>query len=359
MIKLKKALSATLVLVLSLSLAVPAFAAGSWGLGVQGKSNEKISLPTATYTLRDWNLDPVWNEDENRYDGDMISLEGTKSVKIEDLIGLTREDTIAITASAEGMIDVQAFSDPDGDGVYDQRIVYFPYDGSAPGMVELPYKDGTVRHDLVGEASTTMHLNGEGGFGWGIGVMWSSLDEDGDGWVDFTVSADRLFQYFGPNTVLFFMTMDDRLGWEGDYGWSMLLMDDSQPTAPDEPEQPTTPSGISVTVGGTAVKWTDAAPFINANDRTMVPLRAVADAMGLAVDWDGDARVASFGDGSKTISFPIDSSTASTSGGGSVQMDTAAVLVNERTYAPIRYLAEYFGYEVGWDAAAQTVSLTK
>lgn len=47
-------------------------------------------------------------------------------------------------------------------------------------------------------------------------------------------------------------------------------------------------------------------------------------------------------------------STARTSG-GTVQMDTAAVIVSGRTCAPVRYLAEYFGYEVGWDASTNTV----
>ena len=359
--KLKKELSIILALALSLSLAVPAFANESWGLEVRGKSIEEITLPTKTYTFRDW---MVYYPDDDR----VTTLVGTRSVEVEGLISLTREDTIAITASAEGMIDVQAFSDPDGDGVYDQRILYFPYDGSAPGVVELPYKDGAVRDDLAGEASTTMHLNGDGVFGREGDVMWMALDGDKDGWVDLTVSADRLFQYFGPNTIVVFVTMDDELGWEGDKGWSVFLMDGTlpttpagpeQPAVPVEPERPAVPSDISVTVGGTAVRWTDAVPFINANDRTMVPLRAVADAMDLTVNWDGGARVASFSDGSRTISFPIDSSTARTGDGGFVQMDTAAVIMNERTYAPIRYLAEYFGYQVGWDAATKTVSLTK
>ena len=131
----------------------------------------------------------------------------------------------------------------------------------------------------------------------------------------------------------------------------------AQPTQPTTPSAPSTPSGISVTVDGMAVTWTDAAPFIDANSRTMVPLRAVADAMGLNVNWDGSAREAVFTNGSKTIYFPIDSNTARTSDGGAVQMDTAAVIVNERTYAPIRYLAEYFGYEVGWNAATRTVTI--
>ena len=44
---------------------------------------------------------------------------------------------------------------------------------------------------------------------------------------------------------------------------------------------PSTSNDISVTVSGRAVTWTDAAPFIDANSRTMVPLRAVADAMAM------------------------------------------------------------------------------
>ena len=121
---------------------------------------------------------------------------------------------------------------------------------------------------------------------------------------------------------------------------------------------PSTPAAVAVTVNSKAVAFPDAKPFIDANDRTMVPLRAVADAMGLNVNWDATAREASFTGSGKTITFPIDSSTARTSGGNTVTMDTAAVIVNDRTYAPIRYLAEYFGYTVGWDAATRTVTIT-
>ena len=117
-------------------------------------------------------------------------------------------------------------------------------------------------------------------------------------------------------------------------------------------------TGITVIVNGEIVVWTDAAPFIDANDRTMVPLRAVADAMELDVNWDAVAREAVFTGGGKTIYFPIDSSTARTSDGGTVTMDTAAVIVNDRTYAPIRYLAEYFGYSVDWNAEARAVIIT-
>ena len=77
--------------------------------------------------------------------------------------------------------------------------------------------------------------------------------------------------------------------------------------------------------------------------------------MGLEVGWEPAAREAIFSNGEKTIYFPIDNSTARTSGGDFIEMDTAAVIRYERSFAPIRYLAEYFGYNVDWDAATRTV----
>lgn len=112
---------------------------------------------------------------------------------------------------------------------------------------------------------------------------------------------------------------------------------------------------LAVTIGDKAVQWTDATPFVDSNNRTMVPLRAVGDALGLTVDWNGNTREASFSDGSKTIYFPIDSNTARTSEGQQIVMDTAAIVIDGRTYAPIRYLAEFFGYTVDWDGESRTV----
>ena len=114
------------------------------------------------------------------------------------------------------------------------------------------------------------------------------------------------------------------------------------------------PNTISTTVAGNPVQWTDAEPFIK-DGRTLVPLRAVAEALNLTVTWDGKAREAVFTDGTKTIYFPIDSAQARTSTGEKVVMDTSAVISNSRTYAPIRYLAEFFGYTVGWDGTTRTV----
>ena len=117
-------------------------------------------------------------------------------------------------------------------------------------------------------------------------------------------------------------------------------------------------NGVDVCVNWKDVLWPDAVPFVNTDKRTMVPLRAVANDMGLSVEWDRENRTAVFSDGRKTIRFPLDSKMAYTSD-GAIQMDTAAVIINNRTYAPIRYLAEYFGWTVMWVGDARTVWLTK
>ena len=113
---------------------------------------------------------------------------------------------------------------------------------------------------------------------------------------------------------------------------------------------------VFVTVSGEGVGWPDARPFIDSNDRTLVPLRPVAYALGLQVIWDGANREAVFTDGRKTMRFPIDSNVAKTSD-GTVQMTTAAIIREDRTYAPIRYLAEYFGFTVEWKGESHTVAI--
>ena len=133
---------------------------------------------------------------------------------------------------------------------------------------------------------------------------------------------------------------------------------------------------INVTVNGEAVVWTDVRPFIDENNRTLCPLRAVAETMGLDVTWDPAAREAIFstfyedetGSMHASLHFPINSRAAygvatvtdketgeTWTETDTLEMDTAAVIVDNRTYAPVRYLAEAFGYNVDWDAATRTV----
>ena len=121
---------------------------------------------------------------------------------------------------------------------------------------------------------------------------------------------------------------------------------------------------LSVTVDGRYVAWTDAKPFIDENDRTLVPLRPIANALGLEVSWDDDKNMASFTDGETTVEFVVGSDEYHAFLNGLdfhmyMEMDTTPIIKDSRIYAPARYLAESFQYVVGWNQAAQEVIITK
>jgi len=113
---------------------------------------------------------------------------------------------------------------------------------------------------------------------------------------------------------------------------------------------------INVIINGKAVQFPDQKPYINADSRTMVPVRAPMEAMGCAVGWDEVKRQAIIEkDGVKAV-FTIGSKDY-TVNGSTKTMDTAPVIVNSRTAFPIRFVAEAFGAKVGWDPASYTVSI--
>ena len=121
---------------------------------------------------------------------------------------------------------------------------------------------------------------------------------------------------------------------------------------------------LNVTVDGRYVAWTDAKPFIDENDRTLVPLRPIGNALGLEVDWNDDTNTASFTDGETTAEFVVGSDQYhaflnDTDFHVYVEMDTTPVIKDSRIYAPARYLAECFHYVVGWGPATQEVVITK
>jgi diketogulonate reductase-like aldo/keto reductase len=94
------------------------------------------------------------------------------------------------------------------------------------------------------------------------------------------------------------------------------------------------------------------------NGRTLLPVRAVVEAMGGSVSWDNDAQTAVLECGENEISLTI-GSTSATLNNTTVALDVEPVIVNNRTMLPIRFIAESFGYAVGWIGRTQSVVLTK
>ena len=90
----------------------------------------------------------------------------------------------------------------------------------------------------------------------------------------------------------------------------------------------------------------DAAPYVDSNWRTMVPIRALAESFDADVDFDNDARTVTINYDETEIVMTIGEETY-TINGEEQTMDTAPVIGDgDRTYVPIRFTAEAMGYTV-------------
>lgn len=88
-------------------------------------------------------------------------------------------------------------------------------------------------------------------------------------------------------------------------------------------------------------------PFID-EDKTFVPLRFVAEALGIAVEWNGDSETATLKSNNKTVEFKI-GSTSYIVNGETKTLQAAARVVNGRTVIPLRDCSEAFGKSVAWN----------
>ena len=94
------------------------------------------------------------------------------------------------------------------------------------------------------------------------------------------------------------------------------------------------------------------------NDRTILPVRTVVEALGGLVEWDDGTSTATITYEDHTINLTIDSTTAYLDG-EIVILDVAPIIINDRTYLPIRFIAEGFGWDVNWNESTQEVTIVK
>lgn len=105
------------------------------------------------------------------------------------------------------------------------------------------------------------------------------------------------------------------------------------------------------------VKSNDVAPIIR-NDRTMLPARFVAENLGATVRWDNDTRTVTIIKEDIKIVITIDSQTALVNS-KAIVLDSPAFIENDRTYTPLRFIAEKLGGAVDWNGDKQEVIITK
>jgi len=115
-----------------------------------------------------------------------------------------------------------------------------------------------------------------------------------------------------------------------------------------------TASPVRVTINGTPLTM-DVAPTIQ-NGRTLVPMRAIFEALGATVHWDDATSVIRAYRREDAIVLQLGNRTAWVNG-PSRQLDVAPVAVGGRTLVPLRFVAEALGAEVAWVDATSTVTV--
>ncbi|MCL2766724.1 MAG: copper amine oxidase N-terminal domain-containing protein [Peptococcaceae bacterium] len=113
---------------------------------------------------------------------------------------------------------------------------------------------------------------------------------------------------------------------------------------------------ITVVIDGSPVIF-DVPPRI-VNDRTLVPLRAIFEELGATVEWDGNTQTVTATKDNTVVELTIGNNTP-TINGEIVTIDQPGIIVDSRTLAPLRFVAEAFGGTVEWNGASRTASITR
>ncbi|WDV44862.1 stalk domain-containing protein [Clostridiaceae bacterium M8S5] len=99
-------------------------------------------------------------------------------------------------------------------------------------------------------------------------------------------------------------------------------------------------------------------PYIDENNRTMIPVAEIAKAFGAEPSWDGKTRTVKLESENNTITLTIDENIIDING-SKKSMDTNAITNNNRTFVPLTFVAKAFGASVSWDGKTNTVTITK
>ena len=83
----------------------------------------------------------------------------------------------------------------------------------------------------------------------------------------------------------------------------------------------------------------------------MVPIRVITETLGGTAQWNADTR---------TVTLNIDGKTLAMTIGQTISgFDAAPIILNDRTYVPVRYVAEMLGASVEWVGTMQQIIITK
>ena len=96
--------------------------------------------------------------------------------------------------------------------------------------------------------------------------------------------------------------------------------------------------------------------------RTVVPIRAIVEALGGTISWDGKERKVTINFNDTVINLWIDNPKAEVNGETKWidpnNHDVKPIIINSRTMLPLRFVAENLGCKVDWNGATRTITIT-
>ena len=141
-----------------------------------------------------------------------------------------------------------------------------------------------------------------------------------------------------------------------DVSKTTLLINDPRPTYDvyEKSVSDELASKITVMIGGSVLQ-SDVDPFIE-NGRTLVPMRAIFEAIGATVEWDAATETATSKKDGTEVKITKNNTTAYVNG-TPVTLDVPAAIYDGRFMVPVRFISESFGCEVGWNGLRKIVTI--
>lgn len=211
--------------------------------------------------------------------------------------------------------------------------------------------------------------------------VWSSgVELSGDGYIitggehDQESSDAYLIKTDSAGALLWKMTLDKSLtepssvllptrdggclvaginGWDGvnhsKYNIYLAKLGTEQTSLEETGSQP-----IKVYLNGNQLYF-DVPPIIE-DGRTLVPLRAIGEALGAEVAWEGQTQTITLDMPPTKIVLKIGDPVAQVNG-KEVILDVPAKIIDGRTLVPLRFVSEYFGASVEWDGGKRVITI--
>ncbi|MFD2372063.1 copper amine oxidase N-terminal domain-containing protein [Brevibacillus sp. GCM10020057] len=116
------------------------------------------------------------------------------------------------------------------------------------------------------------------------------------------------------------------------------------------------PAAIKVEYNQKAIAFPDQKPVIR-ESRTLVPIRPIAETLGFDVEWNEQTRTVTINKGTNNVRLVVTQKIARKNG-QTINLDVPAQIINQRTMVPVRFIAEALDYKVDWNQASQTVLIS-